>query len=87
MTAAGLYRWANRYRHRNEAAGQGTQYPTVRQAMRRFRVTQQQVLDVVADKHGLAMGLVAADALPGRSDTPIADRHDDAIKTWDEDDR
>ena len=55
--------------------------------MRRFRVTQRQVLDVVADKHGLAMGLVAADAIPGLSDAPIADRHDDAIKTWDEDDR
>ena len=33
------------------------------------------------------MRLVAADAVPGRSDTPIADRHDDAIETWDEDDR
>ena len=47
MTPEELFRYADRFARRNECAGKGTKYPTVRQAAKRFRTTQASVTDAV----------------------------------------
>ena len=57
MTYEGLFRYARRYADRKEAAGMGSQFPTVRQAAKRFGVPQAAVL--------MAMECHDASEIPG----------------------
>lgn len=60
LTPETLFAFANEYARAAEAAGQGTQYPTIRAAARKFRVTQQDIEDTCGDYIGKGyMGIVA----------------------------
>ena len=52
MTADDLFEYACSYAKRAEDAGKGTQYPTVRQACKRFRVKIEDVESAVYDWNG-----------------------------------
>ncbi len=47
-----LFRYADRYARRAEAAGKGTQYPTFRMAAKRFRVPMDEIEQACADYQG-----------------------------------
>lgn len=47
MNAKQVYHYASRFASRAEASGRGTQYPSVRQAARRFRCKIADVLECV----------------------------------------
>jgi vacuolar-type H+-ATPase catalytic subunit A/Vma1 len=47
LDAASIFRYARRYADRHEKAGRGTQFPTVRQAAKRFGVKQSEIEEVV----------------------------------------
>lgn len=52
MTPDDLFKYAASYAGESEAAGRGTQYPTVREAARHFRVTQVEISDQCDDWQG-----------------------------------
>jgi hypothetical protein len=52
MTPQQIFNYANNYARRAEANGEGTQYPTVRQTAKRFKTTQQAVIDTCEDWQG-----------------------------------
>ena len=66
-TAETVFNYANRFARRNEKAGRGTRYPTVRQAAKRFRVTQSSIVDIVegSDIDGAYFELAVALGIPG----------------------
>lgn len=47
MEATKLFNYARNYADKAERTGRGTQFPTVRQAAKRFKVPQDDILDVV----------------------------------------
>lgn len=49
LTATALWLWARAYAKRHEDAGRGTQYPTLREATRRFRCTLDDIENTVGD--------------------------------------
>ncbi len=62
LTPKDLFDWANEYARESEAAGRGTEYPTLRMATRRYGVSQREVeelLDEGTDEGylGLAVGV------------------------------
>jgi hypothetical protein len=66
-TAEQIFNYADRYARRREAVGKGTQYPTVREAAKRFRVPQNVIVDTVegADIEDAYFGLAVAMGIPG----------------------
>ena len=63
-----LFDYARRYADRAEQTGRGTEFPTVRMAAKRFRCTQQAIVDAVeggvwpsddVEYFGLAVGIQA----------------------------
>ena len=67
MTQEQLFRYADRYARRNERAGKGTKYPTVRQAAKRFRTTQANVVETVEGAYieNVYFELAVAIGIPG----------------------
>lgn len=49
LTPRSLFEWADRYARRREARGDGTVYPTLRQAARRFRARLDEI-EAAADE-------------------------------------
>lgn len=49
LTPQALFDYANTYARQAEAADKGTQYPTLRQVARHFRVTHDQIEDACND--------------------------------------
>lgn len=49
INATALWKWARGYAKRNEDAGDGTKYPTMREATKRFRCTLDDIEDVLGD--------------------------------------
>ena len=61
--AIDLWKWARRYAKRREDAGKGTQYPTLRQATKRFRCSMDDIEGVIHDDLGddsRYLGLIVA---------------------------
>ena len=52
LTSDAVFSYAYAYARRAESAGRGTQYPTVAQAARRFRVLQAEIVDAVESYDG-----------------------------------
>jgi len=52
MTAEKLWVWASAYARRAEKTGKGTQYPTFRQATKRFHCTLDDIEDIIGDDPG-----------------------------------
>ena len=52
VTAQQVFDYADRYARRHENTGKGTQYPTVRQAARRFKVKQATIRRIVEGSEG-----------------------------------
>lgn len=52
MTPEQLFDYANKYARRAESVGKGSQYPTFRQAAKRFKVTLSEVEDACEDYSG-----------------------------------
>jgi hypothetical protein len=50
--AVDLWRWARGYAKRHEDTGKGTQYPTMREATKRFRCTLDDIENVIGDDLG-----------------------------------
>jgi hypothetical protein len=53
MTPQELFKYADRFASRSEAKDQGTQYPTFREIAKRFKVTYDEIEDVVASGQGM----------------------------------
>lgn len=49
LTAPNLWTWARAHAKRHEDAGRGTQYPTAREATKRFRCTLDDIENIVGD--------------------------------------
>jgi hypothetical protein len=52
LTAAALFTWADQYARAAEAADRGTVYPTMREATKQFRTTQDAIEETVGDYCG-----------------------------------
>jgi hypothetical protein len=67
MDEIAIFNYARRFADKAERSGRGTEFPTIRQAARRFRCPQQAVMEVVecadascipgAEYFGLAVGV------------------------------
>lgn len=62
LSAEQLFAYADKYARRHEKEGDGTQYPTVRQAARRFKVPQKVIREVAEEGCGWYgyLGLIVA---------------------------
>lgn len=62
-----IFKYADKYARRHEAAGNGTRYPTVRQAARRFKVPQSVIRGTVEGAYieGTYFALATALGIPG----------------------
>lgn len=49
LNATALWTWARGYAKRQENSGRGTQYPTMREATKRFRCTMDDIENIVGD--------------------------------------
>ena len=49
MTAQELFNWARKYAKRHEDIGRGTQYPTMREATKRFHCTLDDIENIIDD--------------------------------------
>jgi hypothetical protein len=67
VTAQKVFDYADRYARQHEKVGRGTQYPTVRQAARRFKVPQSVIVDIVegADIKDAYFGIAVALGISG----------------------
>lgn len=68
LTAARLWTWARRRAHAAEAADLGTQYPTMREAARRFRCGLDDIELYAGDDPGgddRYLGIAVAEGIPG----------------------
>lgn len=50
--AIDLWRWARGYSKRHEDSGKGTQYPTMREATKRFKCSMDDIENVMGDDLG-----------------------------------
>lgn len=60
LTPERLFDYANKYARESEVLGNGTEYPTVRQACQKFRVRQSEIVDLVesySGEHYFALGV------------------------------
>lgn len=58
-----LWRWARAYAKKHEDAGRGSQYPTMREATKRFRCSMDDIENVISDDLGdedRYLGLIVA---------------------------
>jgi hypothetical protein len=70
-----LFAYADRFARRNEYAGRGTQYPTMRQAAVRFRCKLDDIEDATQDyQEDGYLGLACAVAIPGVGSADITPR-------------
>lgn len=65
LTSRELFDWANKYARNSEAAGRGTEYPTLRMAARRYGRGQEAIAELVDEGAeegylGLAVGISTA---------------------------
>ena len=80
-----VFSYARRFADRSEAAGRGTQFPTVRMAAKRFRCRQQDILSAVEASSfsggylGLAVGTQISGGGHAEFDSP-ADYEIEAYK-------
>lgn len=66
VSAERVFRYADRFARRAEAAGRGTQYPTMRQAANALRCTYAELEAAVAEYQGVGyLGIAVAIGLPG----------------------
>lgn len=84
MTPQELFNYVNRYALRNERNGNGTVYPTFRQAAKRFHCTYDDIQDAVdgyqSDEGYL--GVAIAIGIPGHGYASITPRGNHLIEAY-----
>lgn len=84
--AIDLWRWARAYAKRHEDAGQGTQYPTMREATKRFRCTLDDIEAVIGDDLGddedRYLGIAVAVGIQGVGTANIEVRGEQLIEAY-----
>lgn len=83
--AIDLWRWARAYAKEHEDAGRGTQYPTLREATKRFRCTLDDIENVIGDDLGEGdryLGIAVAVGIPGAGMADIEPRGAQLIEAY-----
>jgi hypothetical protein len=83
--AIDLWRWARAYAKKHEDTGRGTQYPTMREATKRFRCTLDDIENVMGDDLGEEdryLGIAVAVGIPGVGYANIETRGDQLIEAY-----
>jgi len=83
--AIDLWRWARAYAKKHEDAGRGTQYPTMREATKRFRCTLDDIENVMGDDLGEEdryLGIAVAVGVHGVGYANIETRGEQLIEAY-----
>ena len=83
MTPEQLFTYADRFASRAENAGKGTQYPTLRQTAKRFKVTYDEIEQVADDYQGDGyLGIACAVGISGVGSAAIEPRGEHLVEAY-----